>query len=78
MPIHRPAEITSLGNESVPVINSIISHICDKATSIKYTSILPTITTVAEGEIVVYDNNAGTKRIYFVTGKKNIGYINLT
>ena len=78
MPIQKPAEITSLGNDSIPVMNEIISHICNKASTIKYTSKLPVITNVAEGEIVVYDNGSGTKRLYFVTGKKNLGYINLT
>ena len=49
-----------------------------KAISVKHTSVLPTSSTVAEGELVIYDDDAGTKRLYVITGKKNLGYVTLT
>jgi hypothetical protein len=76
--INKTADMTSLDNSQVNVLNSIIDSIRTQAISVKHTSTLPTIKTVAEGQIVIYDDDAGTKRIYVVTGKKNLGYINLT
>lgn len=78
MPINKPGEMTSMEDNQLPILNGIINEICTKAMSVKYSSVVPTATTVAEGEIVIYDNDAGTKRLYVVTNKKNLGYVNLT
>jgi len=76
--INRPAQMTSMNDEQLPVLDSILDTICTKALSVKYSGVLPTSSTVAEGEIVIYDDDAGTKRLYVITGKKNLGYVNLT
>ena len=76
--INKNAEVTSMDQSQLPTLNSILDTICAKAMSVKITNVLPTATTVSEGELVVYDNGAGVKRIYVITGKKNLGYINLT
>lgn len=78
MPINKPCEMTSMGDNQLPVLNGILDEICSKALSVKHSSVLPTVLTVAEGELVIYDDGASTKRIYVVTGKKNLGYLNLT
>ena len=82
--IDKNANMTSMENTQLPVLNSIIDGIRTQALSVKHTSILPTASTVSEGQVVIYDSAAvagvddGTKRIYVITAKKNLGYINLT
>lgn len=78
MGIDKTASITSMENSQLPTLNSILDNIQTQALSSKNTSVLPTIKTVPEGQIVIYDDGAGTKRLYVVTAKKNLGYINLT
>lgn len=76
--IDKPMDLTSMEEGNLPQLNEIIGKICTDAASIKYTSTLPTVDTVAEGQVVIYDDNAGTKRIYVITAKKNLGYVALT
>lgn len=73
--IEKPIDITST---DVAALNEVISAICANAAGVQHTSTLPTVETVSEGRLVIYDNGSGTKRIYVVTGKKNLGYITLT
>lgn len=65
-------------DEAVPALNAIISAIRRNAPAVKHTSVEPSTDNVGEGQLVIYDNGSGTKRIYVVTGKKNLGYITLT
>lgn len=76
--IDKRAEITAMDNSQINVLNNELDSIRTQAMSVKHTSILPTVQSVAEGQIVIYDDGAGTKRLYVVTAKKNLGYINLT
>jgi len=75
--IDTPGSLTSMKDEQLPVLSGILDAICTKALSVKYSSVLPTASTVAEGEIVIYDDGAGTKRMYVITKKKNLGYVEL-
>ena len=59
-------------------VEMTLEAVCAKAISVKHTKVLPTAATVAEGELVIYDDDAGTKRLYVVTGKKNLGFVKLT
>ena len=72
------AGLTGMDDRQLPVLNGIIDAICSKAMSVKSSSVLPTATTISEGELVIYDDGVSTKRLYVITGKKNIGYVNLT
>ena len=82
--IDKTSDMTSLDNSQLPVLNSILDGIRIKALSVKHTSKLPTASSVAEGQVVIYDSAAvrgvddGTKRLYVVTGQGNLGYVNLT
>lgn len=76
--INKPADLSSLDKNQLPVVNSMFSALFDNAMSVTHTDVLPTAKTVAEGQAVIYDNGSGTKRIYFKTQKKNVGYITLT
>lgn len=73
-----------IDNNSIPQENdwttllSSIRNINKEAMGIIATSTEPTEKTVPPGKMVVYDDGAGTKRIYFRTGKDNVGYIALT
>ena len=78
MSIDRTADITSMKDDQLPTLRKILDNIQEQAMSVKNTSILPTTDTVSAGQLVVYDDGAGTKRLYVVTAKKNLGYVNLT
>jgi len=76
--IERIVQMTSMKDEQLPMLNSILDEICIKAMTIKVTSIQPTTENIREGELVIYDDGAGTKEIYVITGKKNLGKVTLT
>jgi len=76
--IDKTADLTSMENNQLPVLRNILDSIRVQALSVKYTSTLPTVNSVAEGQIVVYDDGAGTMRLYVVTKEKNLGYVNLS
>ena len=76
--IDKTSEMTSLDNSQLPALNSILDGIRIQALSVKHTSKQPTVETVSEGQIVIYDDGAGTKKLYVVTGKGNLGYVSLT
>ena len=76
--IDKNADMTSMENSQVNTLNSILDNIRVQALSVKLSSVLPTVKTVAEGQVVIYDDGAGTKRLYVVTAKGNLGYITLT
>jgi hypothetical protein len=76
--IDKTADVTSMDKEQVPILNNILDSIREQALSVKHTAVEPTKNTVREGQLVIYDNGAGTKRLYVVTNKKNLGYVNLT
>lgn len=62
----------------VAMTNKILDSFADQAEGTIYTSTLPTTATVPLGKKVVYDDGAGTKRIYWKTGQGNLGYVALT
>ena len=69
-------KLSELSPENLNVIHKVFSSIYEQAVGIEYVSSVPT--EVPYGKLVVYDNGAGTKRLYVKTGKGNIGYITLT
>lgn len=78
MSINRPSPITSFDKNQIPNLKANLDVLFNNAQAVKYTDTMPTTETIGQNEVHVYDDGAGTKRIYFITGKKNLGYINLT
>lgn len=76
--MEKPSDVVSFEKDQIPTLNMLLDTLFSKSLSSKNSSVLPTVETVAAGEIVIYDDGAGTKRLYVVTGKKNLGYVNLT
>lgn len=76
--LDKPGDITNFNESNLPVLGNIIDRICEQAAKIRYTSVLPTSATIHEGELVIYDNGGGIKRIYVITREGNLGYIVLT
>ena len=82
--IDKTSDMTSMKDSQLPILNSILDGIRIQALSVKHVSTVPTINTVSEGQIVIYDSAAvrgvddGTKRMYVVTGKGNLGYVTLS
>lgn len=64
--------------QNLPMMRKIIGNIQERAIEFLYTSTLPTVDTVPNGKFVVYDDGAGTKRLYVKTGRGNLGFVNLT
>jgi hypothetical protein len=59
-----------------PDLQKVLSYLHQESTGIEYTDAVPT--EIPFGKIVIYDDGAGTMRVYFRTGKNNIGYAALT
>lgn len=78
MAIPNIDQISGMDESNLPTLQKILDEIRAKATPEKLTSTLPTANTVQVGEFVIYDDGAGTKRIYTKTGKGNLGFVNLT
>jgi len=78
MPLDKLDTVTDFEPTSVPILQKVLDGIRTNAVNIRYMNTVPTTANIRQGEIVVYDNGAGTKRIYVITGEKNLGFINLT
>ncbi len=71
-------QITTMGEDSLPTLRKILDDIRRVAAQVRLTATLPTANTVQQGEIVIYDDGAGTKRLYTKTGKGNLSWVALT
>ena len=78
MSIPKTDQVVAMDKGNLPTLQKILDDIRTQAVSSKLTAILPTDKTVQIGELVIYDDGAGTKRIYTKTGKGNLGWIALT
>ena len=78
MAINKPGDVTNFTEDQIPVMGAMFDKLFDNAAGMKYTDELPTKSNVSDREVVVYDDGAGTKRLYFVTAKGNLGYVTLT
>ena len=74
----KPMDVTNLEEGQTAQLDNMLTDIYLKNATIRYVSDLPTISTVSQNEIVIYDDGAGTKRIYTITAKGNLGYVTLT
>jgi len=78
MGIEQVDRLTDMSDESLPMLHKIMDGIHAEAVGIIYSSVVPVAATTPTGKMVIHDDGAGTKRIYFKTGKDNLGYISLT
>ena len=78
MGIDQIDRIPSMGDESLPILQKILEDNASQTEGTIYTDTEPVASKVPNGKKVIYDNGAGTKRIYWKTAKGNLGYINLT
>jgi hypothetical protein len=76
MTIDKIYQVAGMERENLNELTKVLDHIHSKAFGFSYSDVVPT--DVPEGQVIIYDNGAGTKRIYFKTGKGNIGFVNLT
>ena len=60
------------------IMGNILNTIARDGMGVTTTNVVPTAATVQQGQAVIYDNGAGTKRIYVITHLGNLGYISLT
>ena len=76
--INRPGDVTKFDDTQVAMLAAMFDSLFTNAASTKSTDIVPTTDTLGPGEVVIYDNGSGTKRLYVLTGKGNLGYVALT
>ena len=74
----KPIDVTSMDPTQTAQLDSMFSNIYAMSASIRYVSTTPTKDTVAQNEFVVFDDGAGTKRLYTITSQGNLGYVTLT
>ena len=74
----KPMDVTNLEEGQTAQLDHMMTDIYLKNATIRYVSDTPTTSTVSQNEIVIYDDGAGTKRIYTITAKGNLGYVTLT
>lgn len=78
MGIDQIDKLPTLGPESLPILQKILDDNANKTEGTIYTKNVPTASDVPLGKKVIYDDGAGTKRIYWKTAQNNLGYISLT
>ena len=78
MGIDQVDKIPSMGDESLPILQKILSDNANQTEGTMYLDRVPTASEVPEGKKCVVDDGAAVKRIYWKTAKGNLGYINLT
>lgn len=78
MALPKIDQITQFDQQGIAILQKILDEIRTNVPPLRYTDVMPTLSTVKTRELIVYDDGAGTKRIYLRTGKDNIGYITLT
>jgi hypothetical protein len=76
MTIDKIYQVSGMRDANLPDLQRVIDHISNKAFGFSYSDTVPT--DVPEGQIIIYDDGAGTKRVYFKTGKGNLGWVALT
>jgi len=76
--MRKPTEITKVDQSQLANLNDLIDDLYSDKMTVRSTSVLPTTSTVSDNELIVYDDGLGTKRLYVITGKGNLGYVNLT
>jgi len=64
--------ITKFDDASIPIMQQILDDISEQAEGVVYTSTEPTASTVPLGKKVIYDDDAGVRRVYYKTGKDNL------
>lgn len=69
-------KLSGLKPEDAPMLQQILGRIHTEAIGFEYTDTVPT--QVPFGKFVIYDDGAGTMRLYVKTGQQNIGYVTLT
>ena len=65
---------------SVPVLQKALEHIHDNAVGVTYHKgdAEPTADKVPAGKICIWDDGKGNKKLFFRTGKNNVGSISMT
>lgn len=62
--------------EQIPILNELLRQLDDGKFSVKYFTAVPTTSTLNKGEIGVYDDGAGTRRVYIVSSSDNLVTLN--
>ena len=70
--------LTKFEDSQVANVQGALEDIKANSMRVRYDDKIPTINTLKENEFVVYDDGAGTKRLYTITRKGNLGFIALT
>jgi hypothetical protein len=76
--IPKTGDVTAFDKSNINTLKQILDTICAEAERTVYMDTIPVAKDVAIGTRVIYDDGLGDMRIYWKTGKGNLGYITLT
>lgn len=71
-------QVVAFDEDNIPVLAKVLKDIENQAVGVLYQESTPTAATVPLGKLVIHDDGGGTKRMYVLTGKGNLGYVALT
>jgi len=71
-------DVTEFTQEQIANLVRVLDDLAITTLRIRYESVVPTTATLRENEILIFDDGAGTKRLYTITGEGNLGFVVLT
>lgn len=77
MSVDKTKQPNSFDDDQFPVFKGMMDDLHNNALGVIYTNTTPISGTIPFGKLVLYDNDAGTQRIYVRTAH-NVCYVNLT
>jgi hypothetical protein len=76
--IPKTEDITKFDESSVPVLKKILDGMALATERTIYQTTVPVKEDMELGTKVIVDDGVSIKRIYWLTGKDRLGYVNLT
>ena len=68
----KPTEVTEFDSQQVANFQVIVDDLATNGMRIRYEGVVPTTSTLKENEALVYDDGAGTRRLYTITREGNL------
>jgi hypothetical protein len=80
MSIDHLYKINGMKDTDLPTLQKSLEHLHENAVGMSFHqgTAAPTVESIPMGKICVWDDGAGNKKLYFRTGKDNVGSIPLT
>ena len=77
MAIKKLYDVTQYDGQNIAVLRTILDRVSQDTLTFKFTTVKPTINTVAAHEVVLFDNGVDPKKLCVRTGKGNLFCVNI-